>query len=383
MNISVETQDLTYATALAQQVSKDKSPVPIVSSVVFRATEDGVIFVYATDLEISLKSRIQGEVHEAGAVCLPAKKFFNMLQSLSNDYPVHIIGQRNDRCLIKSGRGQYRLAGFEVAEFPEMVEYNQDSEDEDQKVMVIDAHQFRMAIDQTVFATSTDSNEVLNSVHFNFDEQSTEVVATDRFCLSLVNLIPENSSGVNDKKLTLSQTTVKQLRKVFATSFTITVMIEDNMVIFTDATNTLTARLIAGDYIDYKAIIQIQDYQGTAIIPRKVLVDAVRRINVISSLVKGNVMTLHVESGEQGPQLRIETEVKEEGDAEEILSVEEISGEISITVNSETIIKALNSMRSDTVKLVFDQPTKPLYIEAVGDDLQNDHTCLIMPMRAS
>ena len=199
----------------------------------------------------------------------------------------------------------------------------------------------------------------------------------------MVNLIPENSSGVNDKKLTLSQTTVKQLRKVFATSFTITVMIEDNMVIFTDATNTLTARLIAGDYIDYKAIIQIQDYQGTAIIPRKVLVDAVRRINVISSLVKGNVMTLHVESGEQGPQLRIETEVKEEGDAEEILSVEEISGEISITVNSETIIKALNSMRSDTVKLVFDQPTKPLYIEAVGDDLQNDHTCLIMPMRAS
>lgn len=381
MNISIEPQDLTYSTALAQQIAKDNSPVPVVKNIVFRATEDGVIFIYATDLEVSLKVRIQGDVNEPGQVSLPAKKFFNILQNLSSEYPVHVIGQRNDRCLIKSGRGQYRLIGSEIEEFPQMADYN---ENDDENVMVIDAHQFRMAIDQTVFATSTDSNEVLNSVHFNFDEENTEVVATNGFCLSLVNLVPENSSGINEKKLTLSQSTVKQLRKVFATSFTITVQINDNSVIFTDATNTLSARLIASDYINYKAIIKKEDYEGYAIIARKPLIDAIRRVNVISSLKIGNVTTLHIETDpEHGAQLRIEANVKEEGDAEDILELQDRSEEIEITVNSANTIKALNSMRSDTVKIRFDKSDTPLYIEAVGDDLQNDHTCLIMPMHRS
>ena len=381
MNISIEPQDLTYSTALAQQIAKDNSPVPVVKNIVFRATEDGVIFIYATDLEVSLKVRIQGDVNEPGQVSLPAKKFFNILQNLSSEYPVHVIGQRNDRCLIKSGRGQYRLIGSEIEEFPQMADYN---ENDDENVMVIDAHQFRMAIDQTVFATSTDSNEVLNSVHFNFDEENTEVVATNGFCLSLVNLVPENSSGINEKKLTLSQSTVKQLRKVFATSFTITVQINDNSVIFTDATNTLSARLIASDYINYKAIIKKEDYEGYAIIARKPLIDAIRRVNVISSLKIGNVTTLHIETDpEHGAQLRIEANVKEEGDAEDILELQELSEQVEITVNSANTIKALNSMRSDTVKIRFDKSDTPLYIEAVGDDLQNDHTCLIMPMHRS
>ena len=177
MNINFEKLDLTPALDLVNQIAKEKTTVPIYSSILITAKENGDIFLGANDSLIALESKVPGEVTEAGSIAIPAKRFHTVVSALSNDHPVSIVKQPGHRVLITSGKGKYRIAGLSPEQFPEMVRLSDKPDDEN--VMILDGYQFRTSIDQTAYAAATEANKGLDSICFAFSENELEVVATD------------------------------------------------------------------------------------------------------------------------------------------------------------------------------------------------------------
>ena len=274
------------------------------------------------------------------------------------------------------------MVGQPLDDFPQTVEYNEERDKD--KVMTIDAHQFRTGVDQTVFAASADVENILNSLHFKFSEEQVDVIATNRFVLSLIMMVPENSAGIEGKRLTIPQQNIKYIKKVLSSAYTITILVDEKQILFTDSTHTVTTRIMGSEYINYQSLVKFQEFEGQAIIDRKSFSEAIRGINVMSSLIQGNVVILNIdfeENKDEEVNLHISTKTAEHGDAEDSLPLENVVGKLEIALDGSNLSKALSSMRSEKIKLFYQNGELPIYFQAIGEDLQNDHVCLVMPMQ--
>ena len=57
MNITVKKPDLVYITDLAQQITKEKSPLPVLSNILITADENGATYMSASNMDVTLKSK--------------------------------------------------------------------------------------------------------------------------------------------------------------------------------------------------------------------------------------------------------------------------------------------------------------------------------------
>ena len=82
MEIIVKQSELSNALSKVQGIVEKKNTVPILSCVLLEV-EGSDLFISATDLEISLRSRYQADVSREGALTAPAKKFFEIIRGTS------------------------------------------------------------------------------------------------------------------------------------------------------------------------------------------------------------------------------------------------------------------------------------------------------------
>ncbi len=63
------------------QTTSSKTTLPIFSNILIEANKDKLILT-TTDLELSIKTQFELEILEEGSICLPFKKFFDIIKEL-------------------------------------------------------------------------------------------------------------------------------------------------------------------------------------------------------------------------------------------------------------------------------------------------------------
>jgi DNA polymerase-3 subunit beta len=81
MELVVRKNDLLKELALLQGIVERKNTIPILANVLIDASKDGVSLL-ATDLDVGLRSRCDGNVSKPGTLTLPAKKLFEIVNAL-------------------------------------------------------------------------------------------------------------------------------------------------------------------------------------------------------------------------------------------------------------------------------------------------------------
>jgi len=82
MEVTFNRNDLLEAMRKVDSIVSRYSSMPVLNNVLIESSD--MVQLVATDLEISLKLTVPGEVIDAGRVTIPAKKLYDIVRELPN-----------------------------------------------------------------------------------------------------------------------------------------------------------------------------------------------------------------------------------------------------------------------------------------------------------
>ena len=174
MEIKAKRGDLLATLYWTQSIVERRNTMPILANVIIEAQKND-IRVTATDLEVGVSGRVDGEVAKEGTVTVNAKKLYEIVREVPNDQ-VQLKRLENEWVEIRSGKSVFKIFGME-AQRVSPVSPSSIAKDYRQ----LPASTVREMIERTIFSVSTDETRYsLNGVYIEQSEgTNVRMVATD------------------------------------------------------------------------------------------------------------------------------------------------------------------------------------------------------------
>lgn len=362
MKFTMQTEDLCSGVLSVIKALPVRSAMPVLEGVMIEATSEG-LHLTCSDLMFQKECDLPATVEEEGKCILKGKFLAEILRKLPNE---PLTAELEGLILkIKSGRVRQRLQCIEFDEYPIMRAKG------DVVDIRVNAQQLKNMIDHTVFAVSQDdSRPVLTGALVEAKEDVLTFVATDSFQFAMTSLHTENA-GV-DKHTIVQGKVLNEIAKMAEeTEKDVTLsMTQTHLTVQVNETR-LTARLLDGNYIDYKRIIP-KECKTRVLVNTADLYTMTDRAQLIAR-EGNNSVVLHFE----GDTLTMSAE-SFVGRGEDTMEVSIVGDPIDIAFNPKYIINILRNISDETVYLEFNSPISPCVIRPVQGDA---YLYLIVPMR--
>jgi DNA polymerase-3 subunit beta len=367
MNFTITRQNLHHGLAAVSASIPSKTTLPVLSNVLFEARADGV-WMSGTDLDVAVRVRVPAEVKEEGSLTAPGKKLQEITRELP-DQPVE-VGSRGDQIELKCGRSHFKFNGLPADEFPSIhaIDF-----EEGWKVKGQDLHAL---IHHTSFAVSTEeSRPILNGVLWELREGSMRMVATNGHRLARMG-VPADSSGVPSKDFIVPPAALQHVQRLFKSEDELEVASSGNHLGFRADGTEVFSRLIEGSYPNYEQVIP-RDNDKTAMVAKKALESAVRRMAVVAS-----DQTHRIRLQFEADRVHLNVLTPDLGEGHDELEIGYDGQELEIGFNANYLLEVLRYMPTDEVKITFKAPERAAILEPVGEgDEELDYLCLVMPLR--
>jgi DNA polymerase-3 subunit beta len=376
MRFTITRQNLHHGLAAVSSSIPSKTTLPVLSNILFETADDGV-WMSGTDLDVSVRVKVPAEVQEAGSLTAPGKKLQEITRELP-DQPVE-ISTRGDQIELQCGRSRFKLNGLPAEEFPSLPGVDFES------AVAISGADLQRLIHHTSFAVSTEeSRPILNGVLWELRDGSMRMVATNGHRLARMG-VATGPSSITSTDFIVPPAALQQVQRLFDEQDQVEVAWDragdgaarKNHLGFRSGATEVYTRLIEGSYPNYEQVIP-KDNDKNAIVGRKALESAVRRMAVVASDQTHRIrMTLEPDR----VHLNVLTPDLGEGHDELELSFDGDSLEIGF--NAHYLLEVLRFMPTDDVKMTFKAPERAATIEPVapGEDEPVDYLCLVMPLR--
>ena len=369
MKIITTKDSLLKGIQIVQNAVSAKAVLPILSNILIEAKKD--LKLTATDLEIGISVKVEGEVLEEGAITVPAKKLSEIIKELPPQTPIHISLKKGQSITIESGKSYFRLVGLLKDDFPQLPEFpahnvkNVDLVKIPQKIL-------KDMIQLTSFAISHDETRyVLNGILFSFKEKSLKLVATDGRRLALVEKSIADMGSIKKDAIVPSKT-IQELQRNLTEEGDVTLCFKENQLQINIGQVLITSRLIEGEFPNYDQVIPKKVREEFKINTQEFL-QAARRASILTSQESQSVKINIIKD-----RLIITKNTPELGEVREELEVNYKGGELAIGFNPTFLIDVLKNVENENVDFGFIDPEKPAVIRS-GED----YTYIVLPMQVS
>ncbi len=366
MKLTVTQENLSKALQIVGRVATGKTPLPILSNILFR-TDENRLLLAATNLEIAIAQHIGGKIETEGAITVPARLMSEFISNLpKGNVELEADGTKLH---IKSGTYQSTIHGMAPDEFPALPDIAA------QETIMVSVATLKRAIQQTVIVTSSDDTRpVLTGVYCHTHDGNLYFAATDGYRLA-ERLI--SKTDLNISAIIPSQTLQDVLRVMTDDSNDITMIFDENQVrILVDDTE-ITSRLIDGTFPDYRQLVP-----STTDIDVTLDKDEFGRITKIASLFareSGGSVTLNAKQEDQ--KLSIHSVASQLGEnTSEAEAV--VSADGQVTLNSRYLLEALGCIDSPKLSFSFSGKLSPCVLTAAIKDSESDYKHIIMPLKS-
>ncbi|MGH9879677.1 MAG: DNA polymerase III subunit beta, partial [Nitrososphaerales archaeon] len=174
---------------MLQGVVEKKSTIPILSNLLLESA-GGELWIKGTDLDVSISTHCEAEIKQEGAICVQAKKLFEIVRSLP-DADIEIKLGANDQVSLVCERSRFKMPGLSKDSFPEIKTFGG-------SFWPIPSDLIRTFISRTIFAITTEeSRYALNGAKMELSGKGIRMVATDGHRLSFI----EKQSNFEDARL--------------------------------------------------------------------------------------------------------------------------------------------------------------------------------------
>jgi DNA polymerase-3 subunit beta len=386
MKLSVDRNELWKGISTVLDAVPSKPAQPVLSNLLLDASDGGVT-LGATDLDLSMSTRISAQVDQPGRVAVPART----LAEIAREWPESVlkVSVEDGRLVVSGslgpdkGEGRYSLATAPPEEFPEMPDSIDGVTVDFEEAGISDGQLLRSMIDKTSFAVSRDETRpVLNGVLWRLEAEHMAMVATDGSRLAEFKQ-QWNGSGIDGlgegTEVILPPQVCAQISKLLEGSPELRkVTVGPSQVLFELGETRLLSRLIEGPYVDYEQVVP-RDNDKSLTVPVDEMLPAVRRVSILSSSythqvrmsLSDDAVELNASSQEIG------------GEAREQIPGQYAGEPLDLAYNAQYLIEILRKMGAgnavfdlrDSVTAAIVRPS----VQAEGEDSYY----LLMPMRPS
>ncbi len=373
MEFKVNSKELEKLLSKIIPAVPTRTPMPILENFLFEV-KDGQLTVYATDLEISLKSSLNVVTEENIKLVVPARLLNDIVRTLK-ETTIHFKFSGNKKLNLITDNGKYSLSYLDPEEYPEIPTITADNNNKEINEVSISGLDLRQAFEKSAFAMSKEEmRPAMMGTLFEFNEDGLRLVTTDGH--RLVNLLKKNIKANFNQQYVIPERAVSVLMKVLDEK-EVKIHLTKTYVSFKLSDIELITRLIAQKYPDYSSVIPLENEYLMKVNTRDVH-ESIKRMMLFSTS-----STRRVKFSIKKDNLDISAEDLDIGaSGEEKVSCSYNGEELEIGFNSAYVNDILNHLAGEEeITFKLHSPTKAVIIEPVQKKENQDLLMLLMPVR--
>ena len=353
--------DLAASLGVVSRAVSSRGAVQVLGGIHLQA-EDGKLTLAATDMELSLRASLAGEVEGDGAVVVPGRLLTDLVRLLPDESVTLAFEEGEGVLTVNSGSHSSRLNVYSAEDFPRLPPL-------DVQLHTIDAPALLGTIEKVARAASRDeSRPVLTGILVRFQGDTLVMAATDSYRLA----VKETKLGEAgpDLDAIIPARALQELARLSAGAETVHLGVHENHVIFHSGDAWLTSRRIDGQFPNYEQLLP-ETFEAEITIPREALLDVVRRSSVLAQ--RNAPLRLRFAEGE----LAVAAQSQDVGEAHESMPVDYSGEALQIGFNPEFLREGLEAVAGETVQVKLINPLRPGLLASPDESFWY----LIMPIR--
>ncbi|MBS3908414.1 MAG: DNA polymerase III subunit beta [Actinobacteria bacterium] len=363
MNIQISQEELNRAVQTVQKAVSPRALLPVLSGVHFKAA-NGMLHLYATDLELSIKCVLPATVREEGETVIPARLLGEIVKNLPAGNIEIVSDDKGGNIKIISLNAVFDIRSYSPSDFPKFPNITGHSG------VKISGRVLSDVIKHVIKAVSRDETRpILSGVLINIDKGHLKMVATDSYRLSIKDVAVEGLDATQSSAV-IPGRCLDEVSKAVGDK-DVEIILEPNLVYFDLGDTVIISRLIEGQFPNYQQLLP-SDCDLRVKFSRQDLIAGVRRVALLAqstSLVKMKIDNNEVEISAISQDL---------GSAIERVSAKTFGEGIEIAFNANYLLDGLQSIGEDEINIELNSPLKPGLVRPVQD---RGFIYLIMPVR--
>lgn len=351
-----------------------RTPMPVLENFLFELN-DGLLTIYATDLEIALKSSLNVVAEENLKIVVPARLLYDIVRSLQ-ETTIHFDVTSNGKINLKTDNGVYSIGYLPPEDFPDIPSFPVNSVDKERIGEInIPGFELKRAIDQTSFAMSKeDMRPAMMGTLFEFTEEGLRFVATDGH--RLVNLLKKNISlGFIDQYI-VPERAISVLVKILEDK-DVKILFSKTHISFRTGDLEFITRLIGQKYPDYNSVIPLEN-ENKLKVKTMELLSSIKRMLLFSPTnsrkvkfsIRQNNLEISAEDIDQGAFAKENILCQYEGE------------DLDIGFNSSYVNDILSHLQNEEeIYFMLHSSTKAVIVRTDKKKEDEDLMMLLMPVR--
>ena len=365
MKFSCEKALLQGAISITARAVSPKSSIPALEGILLEAGQQLQLTGY--NLETGIRTTVQAEIAQQGALVLSARLFGEIVRKLPDD----MITFSTDGLMvnIKCGLSEFNIMGIDPEEFPELPSVNQEN------AFSLFQKDLKSMISQTLFAVSdNESRPIHTGSLFEVGENGLTVVSVDGYRLALWREAIRSRTGENSFSFVVPGSALGEVEKICADSEEeATVTQGARHILFQIGQTMLVSRRLEGEFLNYRQSIPRNNaikVEGDT----KELLTTIDRVSLIIN--ENNKSPLRCVFGDGVLRISTKTAI---GDAQDRCPITGDGKELEIGFNNRYLMDALKAAPAQRVRLELQTGVSPCVILPIEGE--ENFLYMVLPVR--
>ena len=366
MKLSCLQENLARGLSTVGRAVASRSTLPITQNVLLK-TEQGMLMLSATNLDLAITTWIGAMIEEEGAITVPHRLIADLVSALPSDrVDLDLRGPDDDDDApggsvlhLKCGRSMTHINGAAAADFPPVPRVDTGLSAN------IEPSVLRRAIGMVAFSAASDeSRPVLTGVQVKLHETSLEMAAADGFRLAVyTGRLPQQLDQEEEVKVIVPARALQELQRLASEQSSpvrVTLSPERGQAMFKMEHAELVSQLLQGTFPNYEQLIPDR-YETRAVMELDDLKRATQSAAVFAR-DGSNIVRLEMEPVEdgEGGKLKVSARSEEVGDNSDELDIEQLDGaEAKIAFNVRYLQDIINTLGRGKIAVEVTNSSSP------------------------
>jgi DNA polymerase-3 subunit beta len=381
MKLTCTQENFKKAIYSTERVVGKQITLPILENILLE-TEQGMLRIAATNLEIGVFLKIGAKIEEEGTITVPARLLSNFVNNLPADGNIS-LSLEDQTLTIESGDSKAQIKGLQAQDFPIIPEM------EGSFLFSLPAQELREMIPRLSACVSLDSTRPeLTGINMLLDKLEIRLAATDSFRLaeSVIAPIKDNQQAYDSfiektSSIIVPIATFLEVMRVINTDTKeIKVGIEESQIFFQVDNVRIVSRLINGKYPEYSQIIP-QQFSTKVVLNKDDVLRSVKLAGIFTNSKSGEVkFVVDATNGE----VRVLSKAEEVGENQTILRAEITGPDQEAVFNPRYMSDGLSSCGTPQLALLMNSGASAAVLRMVQGEKMEENlafTYIIMPIK--
>ena len=367
MKLTVDSLSLSEAVNKVIKAISTKKNNPILECIKLSA-RDSLLTLTATDMELTIEKKVVADVVIDGDILVPGKFFSDFIRTL-NEETLTLECSNGTNLEVKYGESYGYIKCLNVDDYPAVGDVAAAYE------IKINNKDMKNLINKTVFCASVEDNrQVLKGCLLEVEGKKATMVALDGYRLALCK--QDLVFSTEDRfSCIIPARSLNEISKMIVNDDDDLTITFDGDKLRVEIDNTvLISRLIKGDFINYKNIIN-RDFNSVVTLSRSQFSEYIDRASLVSRISKNNLVKIEVKEG----YINVESN-SEISNLNESLPAKVEGKENIICFNGKYLQDFLSVIDDEFIKMNIKASSAPCVFTQVDRD---DYLFLVLPMRVA